>query len=282
MDVSTEIRSVLTPDEQTAALALIEAAARADGVGPISEHGMLWIRYGGPARALLVYADGELAGYAHVEPDGTEFVVHPGRRGQGLGRRLLDGALELGAKKIWAHGDHPAAAALARAAGLDRVRALWQMRRPLAEPFPEPRLPEGVRLRAFVPGADEEEWLGVNSRAFATHPEQGKWTRSDIDQREAEAWFDPAGFLIADRGGRMAGFHWTKVEDGVGEVYVVGVDPSEQGTGLGRALTLAGLAHLRDRGLELVTLYVDEENRPAVKLYESLGFEHFGTDVMYA
>ncbi len=28
---------------------------------------------------------------------------------------------------------------------------------------------------------------------------------------------------------RVVGFHWTKVEDGVGEVYVVGVDPSAQG-----------------------------------------------------
>jgi len=64
-------------------------------------------------------------------------------------------------------------------------------------------------------------------------------------------------------------------------VYVVGVDPEERGTGLGRALTLAGLAHLRSRGLDQVMLYVDEANTAAVRLYESLGFTRWTVDVMY-
>ena len=62
---------------------------------------------------------------------------------------------------------------------------------------------------------------------------------------------------------------------------MVGVDPAGQGGGLGRALTLAGLHYLRSRGLPEVMLYVDEENTPAIRLYESLGFAHQGTDVMF-
>ena len=184
--------------------------------------------------------------------------------------------------------------------GFERFRALWQMRRPLDGPLDQPALPAGRTLRTFVPGQDEDEWLNLNARAFAKHPEQGGWTRHDLELREREPWFDPAGFFIAETGGLMAGFHWTKVhppgeQDGspdpgappgppspaIGEVYVVGVDPAEQGSGLGRALTLAGLHHLSDLGVAQAMLYVDEDNVPAIRMYEALGFTRTRIDAMY-
>ena len=197
---------------------------------------------------------------------------------------------------MWAHGDLPAASGFAQAGGWRRARSLWQMRRALAgtstagtstADLPEAGFPSDVTVRTFEPGTDEEAWLEVNARAFAHHPEQGAWTRADLDLREAEPWFDPAGFFLAERDGRIAGFHWTKVHakgpDGVpeGEVYVVGVDPGRQGGGLGRALTLAGLHYLRDRGLGHVMLYVDEDNTAATRMYTALGFSRWNTDVMY-
>ena len=291
-------------------IALAAAAAAADGVSPLSEQVLLHLRYGGSrtAQNLLLRHGPDLAGYAHLgpaEPGGGrsgELVVHPGHRRHGFGMALVWAVLaepDALPVRLWAHGDLPAAAGLATAAGFTRVRALWQMRRSLAEPVAEPRLPAGVTLRTFVPGQDEDAWLTVNARAFAHHPEQGRWTADDLRHREAEAWFNPAGFFLAERDGHLAGFHWTKVhqprdgaggqDDGgtrdgggpVGEVYVVGVDPAEQGTGLGKALTLTGLRYLRDRGLPTVMLYVDEDNPAAIRLYGSLGFEHTGTDVMY-
>jgi mycothiol synthase len=217
-----------------------------------------------------------------------ELVIHPASRRQGLGRVLTDQlAAAAGGHvlRVWAHGDLPAAAALARAAGFERFRALWQMRRSLREPLDRPVLPRGRTLRTFVPGRDEDEWLSLNSRAFAKHPEQGGWTRHDLELREREPWFDPAGFFIAEADGLMAGFHWTKVnppeDPGSGEVYVVGVDPAEQGSGLGRALTLAGLHYLRDRGVAQAMLYVDEDNVPAIRMYEALGFTRARIDAMY-
>ncbi len=287
------------------ALALTQAATAADGIGPLSEHVLLHLRYGGdeagPGQDFVVTAGGEIAGYAFLDPPGAdaessgELVVHPAHRGQGIGQALLDALITAADRhplRVWAHGDLPPANRLASSSGFERFRALWQMRRPLDASPGEPVWPPGRVLRTFVPGQDEDEWLALNGRAFAKHPEQGAWTRHDLDLRKREPWFDPAGFFVATHDGVMTGFHWTKVhpageqgggeEDGpVGEVYVVGVDPAEQGSGLGRALTQVGLRHLRDLGLAQVMLYVDEDNTPAIRMYQRLGFERTRTDAMY-
>jgi mycothiol synthase len=157
-----------------------------------------------------------------------------------------------------------------------------------AAPLPEPPPPQGVRLRSFQRGADDDAWVALNARAFDSHPEQGRWTVADLRARQAEPWFDPDGFLVAEREAdrTLLGFHWTKVHgtgrDAEGEVYVVGVDPAAQGTGLGRVLVLAGLAHLRERGLPTVMLYVDDDNAAAMRLYRGLGFAPAVTDTLYA
>jgi mycothiol synthase len=264
---------------------------------------MLHLRYGGDpaARNLVLTVRGELAGYAHLDPTDLvegpsgELVIHPAYRGRGFGLALTRALLaEAGSRplRLWAHGDLPAATALARAVGFERVRALWTMRRPLQAPLATPHLAEGVTVRTFRVGQDEDAWIAINAAAFASHPEQGSWTRTDLELRERERWFDPDGFFLAERGERLVGFHWTKVHgshpgapphghEAIGEVYVVGVDPGEQGSGLGRALTLTGLRYLRSLGLPEVMLYVDEANTAAIRLYESLGFTHWDTDVMF-
>ncbi|MGW5413075.1 mycothiol synthase [Actinomadura geliboluensis] len=282
-------RGTLGEAEVAEALALVEAAERADGVGPLSEHALLALR--GGRSGLAVAEGGSVVAYAHFdpasedEPAAGELVVHPDFRRRGHGRALLRALREEagGSVRVWAHGDLPAAAALAGSEGMARVRALFQLRRPASDPLPEVRVADGVGIRAFEPGRDEEAWLAVNARAFADHPEQGAWTMDDVRAREAEGWFDPAGFFLAEREGRLAGFHWTKVHPGkIGEVYVVGVDPDAQGLGLGRTLTLVGLHHLRSIGMDQIMLYVDESNVAAVRLYESLGFTRYAVDVMYA
>ncbi len=56
------------------------------------------------------------------------------------------------------------------------------------------------------------------------------------------------------------------------ELAYVGITPKQRGFGFGRALTLHALAALRERNAQRLTLAVDARNRPARRLYESLGF----------
>ena len=204
--------------------------------------------------------------------------------------------------QMWSHGHLDAAAALLTGRGYAKTRDLWSMSRPLGPDaaelpearLPEARLPEGFTSRHFVVGQDEDAWLGVNARAFVDHPEQGRMTRLDLDARIAQPWFDETGLILIEdlRGPTpvLAASHWTKVVPAAdpevspteGEVYVVGVDPAYQGLGLGRAVTVLGLAHLLGRGLSGATLYVDADNAAAVATYARLGFTHTGSDVMYA
>ncbi|WP_410821638.1 mycothiol synthase [Micromonospora sp. 050-3] len=289
----------LAPAEIADVLALAGAAGDTDGADPLDEHVLLRLRDAdAPAVHLIARADdGTLTGYAHLDTTdpvggiGVELVVHPAYRRRGTGRALARGVLAsaTGPLRAWAHGDHPSAAALAVDLGFTRARVLWQLRRPLAAPLGEPRVPDGVALRAFRPGADDAAWLTLNARAFAEHPEQGRWTSDDLRVRLAEPWFDPAGFLLAEETatGRLLGFHWTKVHERpgsarIGEVYVLGVEPTAHGGGLGRALTTAGLTYLRDkRGLDRVMLFVDDSNTGAVALYERLGFARWSAHINY-
>lgn len=291
---SIETLTELSPEQTDAVLDLLAEAARADGQQAVSEQGRLQLR-GGPREGvshLVLTVGGELVGYAQledtdpIEAPAAELVVHPSHRGHGHGRALGAALLAASGKRlrVWAHGGHSAARHLAQVLGLTLFRELRQMRRPLTDlALPDPVLPEGVTVRTFEPGRDDAAWLAVNSASFAHHPEQGSLVQRDLDDRKAQAWFDPAGFFLAFRGEELIGFHWTKVhaEEQLGEVYVLGVAPGAQGGGLGKSLTTIGLRHLAAQGLPTAMLYVDADNKAAVAVYEGLGFATHETDLMY-
>lgn len=298
MRASTEIG----PPDAAARDAIAElavAAAKVDGREPFTEQTRLLLAAEFPAVTHVVRRDdaGRVVGYGQRDEAGVaELGVHPDARRAGHGAALLD-ALASPDLRVWAHGPHPAAGALAARAGLTPVRELWRMRRPLPlEPDADPPgpvpLPDGVRVRTFVVGQDEEAWLALNAAAFAGHGEQGRLTRADLDARIASPWFDPAGFFLAERhesvSRLLVGFHWTKVhaaigdEPAAGEIYVLGVDPAEHGGGLGRSLSRIGLRHLAGLGLPSVLLYVDAHNTSAVAVYTRLGFRTEAVSVMYA
>ncbi|HEX5017119.1 MAG TPA: mycothiol synthase [Actinomycetes bacterium] len=318
-----EVLGKLDHDETDAVALLVERATEVDGVRPLSEHSTLHLRHGGDPgiRHLLAYGDAtgdlpQLAGFVHLDitdevaGSSAEIVVDPAWRRQGLGRLLVDAARAEtpdGRLRLWSHGENAGAAALAASMGYRKIRELRQLRRSLSAPLPPVAVPDGIDIRGFGPGKDDEAWVELNALVFADHPEQGSLTLDDLHRRMAEPWFDADGFFLAERDGRLVGYHWTKVHGGserspmvvhehdgqglhshgghghdpIGEVYVVGVHPDERRTGLGTALILTGLRHLRALGLLEAMLYVDADNRPAIAAYERLGFTHWDSDVQY-
>ncbi|OBB27762.1 mycothiol synthase [Mycolicibacterium peregrinum] len=286
----------LSEAEQAGIRELIGAATAVDGVAPVGDQVLRELGLD-RTRHLLATHGTRLVGYLNLAPAGAddpamaELVVHPDARRRGIGAALARAGLAEGGAgtRIWAHGNLEAARALAATLDLKVARELLQMRRPLSD-LPPLRTAEGVRISTYAGPQDDAEILRVNNAAFSWHPEQGGWTEQEIAERRSEPWFDPDGLFEAfdERTGALLGFHWTKVhagagdDAGLGEVYIVGVDPAAQGRGLGSVLTLIGLHHLAGRSLPTVLLYVEADNSAAVATYRNLGFEVFGVDAAYA
>jgi mycothiol synthase len=296
-------RSTLTANEQQAVRELVSAATEFDGVAPVGEQVLRELGHDRTQHLLVSGSQpGAIVGYLNLSPprDGdagmAELVVHPQARRRGIGAALGRAAVAktFGRNQFWAHGTLEPARATASALGLVPVRELVQMRRSLRD-VPDAVPVPGVQIRTYQGAADDAELLRVNNAAFAYHPEQGGWTEAELAERRSEPWFDPAGLFLAfgtpdsDQAGRLLGFHWTKVhldQAGLGEVYVIGVDPSAQGRGLGQTLTAIGIQSLARRlagsADPTVMLYVESNNVAAVRTYERLGFSIYSVDTAYA
>jgi mycothiol synthase len=291
-----EIKSQLGRGDVDAVRGLLEAASTADAHAALDEHAWLDLVQGGREgfASLVAWEDrhDHPVGYAQVtrgaDSWALEFVVDPHHRvpGNTIGLDLVRQATQViasgggGHVHMWVNQPRAEHDRIAEAVGLRPGRVLYQMRRPLpVEDDLRDSTPGGFATRTFKVGADEDAWLEVNNRAFHWHPEQGGWDRVTLEQREAESWFDPDGFLLHDDAeGHLDGFCWTKIhkdsDPPLGEIYVIAVDPArrDRTPGLGWQLVVAGLDYLYGRGLAVGMLYVDATNAPAVKLYVDLGF----------
>ncbi len=279
------LRPVRRPDDVPTLELLFETITECDGHSPIGEHKYLDLLHAEPelVTGLVGEEQGAAIAYVAVGPtqDGGTWAIepalHPLHRDRSTTRRLVDAgvgrAVEAGADRVRCWAFLPNLVSVLEEAGFRPERELRQLR--LALPISlRPSFPESVVVGPFRPGVDEESWLTVNNAAFAGHPENGAWTEEILEDRKGQSWFDPDGFRMAWDGEDLVGFCWTKVhDDGVGEIYVIGVSPHARGKGLGKALVLEGLRHLAEaRHLSRAMLYVDSGNEAALELYQKLGF----------
>lgn len=285
-------------------------------------HELLLDGPGDPERQSLVGVDtaGAMRAWAHVdldaEPVGLVRVrlhggVHPARRRRGTGGWLLAWQLRRARDLVVAAGHGlPAQAslvaragavdreALAAAAGLVATRWYLEMTRPSARALAPAAgaLPDGLRLVAVTRDLDEEVRLAHNA-AFAGHfnsqPRSvDAWRRTVSDHRDLRrAWCFAALDQGADAGGRVAGYtvasayeqDWVAAGGPQGWTDLLGVRPQHRGRGLGAALLAASVRAMADDGMDTAALGVDSGNATgAVGLYERLGYEVAGTEVMHA
>jgi len=294
----------LSKSQQESVLALIKAAHDFDGTPAIAEHVLLHLRHGEDKSDshLVIEENQEVIAYAHLDTTdlvagpSVEAVVHPQHRGKGLGALILKKAIKIcgDRTRIWSHGDLPAAKAIAASLNLERLWSNLLMSKTLGEIQP---VTSKYSIRTFIPSLDNQAFLDLNNKVFADYPDQGGWSEDDLKVRVNESWFDDKGFFVAEDKGELIGFCWTKIHgahthshnggdddhghEALGEIYVLAVNPDYKGQGIGRDLTITGLNYLKYQGLNNVMLYVGVENKPALNLYKSLGFNEFGSDVMY-
>ena len=259
--------------------ALIERASAHDGVSLVSDQALAEAQSGrrhnfavqGEAQDNSV----DLVGVVILADDEFDLIIDPVHRNLGFGGCALDLTLSQSTRplRVWVHGEQPHAVSLLTSRGFQPVRELLEMHR---EPMPqEPvpsipsRLPKGMRMTTFT-REDAPAWIALNARVFAEHPEQGSLTLEDLEQRMSEPWFRAEDFALLWVGHDLIGYCWLKIQDAHAELYVIGIAPEYSGQSLGALLLDEAMS--RVRGCDRFSLFVDGDNLPARKLYESRGF----------
>ena len=152
------------------------------------------------------------------------------------------------------------------------------MRRESLADLPPLVVPQGYDLR---PMEEDEVWAYVevmNESNFSGEADRQWFEKTFVQDPE----YDPSYLQLIWRGDRpvAAAGAWHREVDGTkcGMIHWVGVARAERGTGLGKAVTLAALHRLRERGFGRAVLTTGVWRLPAVAAYLRLGFRPWLTD----
>ena len=308
----------LSVDDATAVAALLAAAEQVDATGdhPDSEDLVeQWVNelvdLHRDGRAVLDDT-GNVVGYATTIAPTTfrdaygvhlEGRVHPGSRGRGLGRALLDWQLARGAElhvqrhpeatarlTVTAHTTMPDLEALLRRAGMEQLRWFHHMERATTDLPPVPDVP-GLDFVPFDRSRDEEVRHAHNV-AFAEH--------YGSSERDVTSWrliftgrrsFRPELSVLALDDGAVVSYVLTYVSEsstratGERQAYYgqIGVLPQARGRGLSKAMIARALEVAAANGCATAGLEVDGENSSgAQRLYSGLGFVETHTQVSWS
>lgn len=95
------------------------------------------------------------------------------------------------------------------------------------------------------------------------------WLRADLEQ---QLNLETSHFAVATLDGYVVGYMGLQIFSGEGYVTNVAVLPDFRRMGIAKKL----IEHQLQNEMSFITLEVRESNLPAIKLYESCGFENVG------
>ncbi|MBA3390346.1 MAG: GNAT family N-acetyltransferase [Rubrobacter sp.] len=248
----------------------------------------------------VVASDGRIAGYADLINRSYVAIsvygyVHPDSREQGIGAYLAAWGEGWTRDRIplapedarvsvqhYINAPNTDARSLLQDFGYRPVRSTYIMEIRLQDALPAPEWPEGVTVRAIVPGRDERALFEAVEDAFRDvwNRPQGTFERfAGLTRTEV---FDPSLWFLAMDGGEIAGMALAKIISGEGWVDVVGVRRPWRSRSLGLAMLRHAFGEYHRRGVEKVGLSVDAGSvTGAPRLYSRAGMHVASEYVVY-
>lgn len=235
--------------------------------------------------------DGRIGGYADLMDQaqehrrfGIDLRVPPGEHDVEIAAALLEAMEDQAAQhsrgdasvRVFVPSPYELALRLVRDRGYEVFRHSFQMRMDVDGELAGPCWSEGISVRTFVPGQDDEAVYEAQQEAFADHFESARWPYESWRRWAFTESFDPSLWFLAEEGAEIAGVCLCRGEAGAGGelgwVDSLGVRGPWRRRGIGRALLLYAFAEFRARGRTGVGLGVDGLSPTgAVRLYEQAG-----------
>lgn len=252
---------------------------------------------GNPELNCLVAETNQLiVGYAILVPEKpigrvvVEGGVLPAYRFSGVGEALLEATLSLSVKSsvnvvhISVAQNNQLSQNFLEQRNFSKVRTHHEMRWK-GNSVHRPPLPSGFDIRSFRIG---DELLLTQLQNAAFNQSWGFCPNSveEIAYRTRLSRCDPDGIIFITKDTEAAAYCWTTSSENsnqvIGVISMTGVSPSYRGLGLGQIVLLEGMRHLSNqKGARTIELSVDSENRPALLIYKSAGFQVASETIWY-
>lgn len=245
-------------------------------------------------------ADGDLAAFAIV--DHYQNLWYESRRGEATNQiegEIIDWGVCCIRKFMAPSGEEASLDAGCRDEDAARIELLeahgfikqdittLHMAQALTGSMPAPQLPEGFVLRTVAGEGEVEDLVRLHRCAFGTEHLTVEERQAMIRMQDYDPELD---LLVTAPDGRMAAYCLCSIDDGenrisgrkTGSVDTIAVHPDFRGLGLAKALLLAGMVKLSQRGVEWAVMGTSSENQAMQRTALAAGFHVQATTFWYS